>query len=82
MEAFNAAVKQAAGTFFGGDLPRCNRYARGHIISWATYPSNNPPPAYVLRDFFGERGFEPRDVLVSIGGCSIFFALDTISRES
>jgi hypothetical protein len=36
----------------------------------------------VLRDFFEERGFEPRDVVVSAGGCSIFFALDTISQES
>jgi hypothetical protein len=82
MEAFNAAVKQVARTFFGGDLPRRNRYTRSYSVSWATCPSNNPPTDYVLRDFFEERGFEPRDVVVSAGGCSIFFALDTISQES
>jgi hypothetical protein len=45
-------------------------------------PDNNPPTDYVLRDFFEERGFEPKDVVVSAGGCSIFFALDTINQES
>jgi hypothetical protein len=82
MEAFNAAVKQAAESFFAGSWPTRNRYTRSYSVSWATRPNNNPPTDYVLRDFFGERGFEPGDVVVSAGGCSIFFALDTISQES
>jgi hypothetical protein len=82
MEAFNVAVKQAAGIFFGGNWPTRNRYTRSYSVSWATCPANNPPTDYVLRDFFEERGFEPGDVVVSAGGCSIFFALDTISQES
>jgi hypothetical protein len=79
MEAFNAAVKQAAGTFFGGNWPLLNHYARSYLITWLTCPASNPPPDYVLRDFFEERGFEPGDVVVSAGGCSLFFTLDTIS---
>jgi hypothetical protein len=82
MEAFNAAVKQAAETFFGGSRPTRNRYTRIYSVSWITKHNSNPPTDYVLRDFFDERGFEPRDVVVSAGGCSLFFALDTISQES
>jgi hypothetical protein len=82
MEAFNTAVQQAAESFFGGNWPVRSRYTRSYSVSWATCPSNNQPTDDVLRDFFEERGFEPRDVVVSAGGCSVFFALDTISQES
>jgi hypothetical protein len=82
MRDLNAAIKQAAEFFFAGSWPVRNRYTRSYSVSWATCPANNPPTDYVLRDFFEERGFEPGDVVVSAGGCSIFFALDTISQKS
>lgn len=82
MKDFNVAVQQAAESFFAGNWPTRNRYTRSYSVSWATCPNNNPPTDYVLRDFFGERGFDPRDVVVINGGCSLFFALDTIGRES
>lgn len=82
MESFNVAVKQAAESFFGGNWPTRNRYTRSYSVSWATCPTNNPPTDYVLRDFFSERCFEPKGVVVINGGCTVFFALDTISRES
>jgi hypothetical protein len=79
MEAFNTAVKQAAESFFGGNWPTCNRYTRIYSVSWMTNHNDNPPTDYVLRDFFEERGFEPKGVVVINGGCSLFFTLDTIS---
>jgi hypothetical protein len=82
VEAFNAAVKQAAEAFFGGNWPLLSHYTRSYLITWLTCSANNPPPDYVLRDFFAERGFEPKEVVVSTGGCSIFFTLDTVNQES
>jgi hypothetical protein len=73
MNAFNATVKLARVTFFGGDLPRRNRFTRSYCLSWATCPANDPPADYVLRDFFAEAGFEPASVIVTAGGCSVHF---------
>lgn len=81
METFNTAIRQAADSFFGGSLPTCNQHPRSYSVSWATCPGTNPPPNYVLRDFFEERGFDPEEVVVSSWSCFIFFALDTINQE-
>jgi hypothetical protein len=82
MESFNVAVKQAAEIFFAGNWPTRNRYTRSYSVSWITNHNSNPPTDYALRDFFSERGFEPKGVVVINGGCSIFFALNTIGQES
>jgi hypothetical protein len=82
MRDLNAAIKQAAGAFFGGSRPTRNHYTKTYSVTWMTNHNDNPPADYVLRDFFSERGFEPKGVVVINGGCSLFFALDTISRES
>lgn len=73
MESFNAVVKEAARTFFGGFEPRRNRYLRTYSVSWAFGRDQNPPPGCVLRDFFAEQGFDPKDVIVTVGGCSLYF---------
>jgi hypothetical protein len=73
MTTFNATVSRARAAFFGGDLPRRNRFGNSYYLSWATCPASSPPADYVLRDFFAEAGFEPTDVTVTAGGCSIRF---------
>jgi hypothetical protein len=82
MEAFNVAVKQAAESFFSGNWPTRNRYTKTYSVTWMTNHNDNPPTDYVLRDFFSERGFESKGVVVINGGCTLFFTLDTISQES